>query len=293
MLGNKLSMTLAFGLGALVACNDGGSGSGNAMLDRGACDVLIDCAASLAPDVHDEYEQTYGPNGTCWQNGPNNWPACRDTCATTLQALNSAAMASGQSCGVCSTDADCSDYGDGFVCADGFCSGTSAEETGVWALQQYALDGGPHVDIAKNRKNRFLLRFKPKDGVVAAAACHEENTAVDVNGSNCTNAALSSWSCWCFAYTHDGNTMLWQEFEPGDLPPPVGAGAHEVFISEVPDTSFYEFSPLPVGLFNSDGEVSRYIFEKKADVLWTMTDINQDGVNDLDSCSNICFPSGI
>ncbi len=178
------------------------------------------------------------------------------------------------------------------------------DETGVWALEQYSIDGGPYTDIAQNRKNRFLLRFKPDDGVVAAAACHEQNTPIDVNSSNCTNAPLSNWACYCFAYTYDNNRMVWQEFAPGEMPPPVGApgadgetdgggsGAQEVILA-APEgtTATFEFASLPPGLFNSDGEISRHIFQEKAESVWTGTDINGDGTPDLDPCSMSCFPS--
>ncbi len=177
------------------------------------------------------------------------------------------------------------------------------DETGVWALEQYSVDGSPYTDIAQNRKNRFLLRFKPDDGVVAAAACHEQNTDVDVNMSNCTNAALSTWTCQCFSYTYDNSRMLWQEFAPGETPPPVGSagdgetdgggdGATEVLLAAPEGTSAtYQFGPLPAGLFNSDGSASKYVFQIKADSVWTDVDLNSDGVADLEACSQSCFPS--
>jgi hypothetical protein len=178
------------------------------------------------------------------------------------------------------------------------------DETGVWALEQYSIDGGPYVEISQNRKNRFMLRFKPDDGVVAATACHEQNTNVNVNSSNCTNAGLSTWTCQCFAYTYENNRMVWQEFAPGDPVPPVGtpgadgetegggSGAQEIFL-EAPagKTATYEFSSLPMGVFNSDGMVSKHMFQIKADSLWTAVDINMDGTADLEACSQSCFPS--
>jgi hypothetical protein len=178
------------------------------------------------------------------------------------------------------------------------------DEEGVWTLEQYSLDGGPYTDIAQNRKNRFLLRFKSADKVVAAAACHEQNTDADVNSSNCTNAALSTWTCQCFSYTYDNDRMVWQEFAPGETPPPVGApgadgetgggetGAHELFLAAPMGTSStYEFGPLPLDLFNSDGQLSKYIFQQKAVSVWTDTDLDMDGVLDLEACSMSCFPS--
>ncbi|MFO7567588.1 MAG: hypothetical protein R6X02_33395 [Enhygromyxa sp.] len=180
------------------------------------------------------------------------------------------------------------------------------DETGVWTLERYSLDGGPYVDIAQIRKNLFLLRFKPDDGVVAAAACHEQNTEVNVNASSCLNAGLSQWSCQCFSYTYENNRMVWQEFTPGEAPPPVGAvggdgetdgaeggGAHELFLAApAGTTSTYEFSSLPPGLFNSDGMLSKHVFQIKADSVWTGVDKNEDGTLDLEACSQSCFPSG-
>ena len=178
------------------------------------------------------------------------------------------------------------------------------DETGVWALESYSLEGGPYVDIAQNRKNRFLIRFSPGDKVVAASACHEMGTTVDVNSSNCTNAPLSTWSCQCFSYTYDEDRMVWQEFQPGDTPPPVGApggdgdtegggeGAHELFVEAVTGAaSTFQFQSLPSTLFNSNGTSSKYVFQLKADTVWTNADVNGDGTPDLDACSASCFPS--
>jgi hypothetical protein len=177
------------------------------------------------------------------------------------------------------------------------------DETGVWTLDRYSLDGTPYQEINQGRTNRFLLRFKPDDAVVAAAACHEQGFEVDVNSSTCTNAALSTWSCQCFSYTYEGSQMLWQEFPPGDTPPPVGAvggdgtdggteGAHEVNLSAFGTTaSTFQFDTLPLDLFNSDGDISKHVFQQKAEMLWTTVDVNSDGVLDLEYCSQLCFPS--
>lgn len=180
------------------------------------------------------------------------------------------------------------------------------DETGVWTLEKYSLDGTPYQDINQGRKNRFLLRFKPEDNVVAAAACHEQGDDVDVNSSSCTNAPLAMWSCQCFSYTYEGSTMVWQEFAPGDTPPevgPVGGGgdgtdggtegtAHEIQLSAFAETSAtYLFDSLPEGLFNSDGELSKHVFQIKDPAIWTEVDINMDDVLDLEMCSSQCFPS--
>ena len=97
----------------VVACaRQDADGSGP--LDRGQCDALIECAASLAPDLREAYEQSYGPAAPCWTNGPEVWAACRDACAENLDALN--AM-SDENCsllgGDTSTDGGGSDGGSG------------------------------------------------------------------------------------------------------------------------------------------------------------------------------------
>jgi hypothetical protein len=181
------------------------------------------------------------------------------------------------------------------------------DETGVWTLEKYSLDGTPFQDVTQSRKNHFLLRFKPDDGVVAASACHEDGTDVDVNGSSCTNASVATWSCQCFAYTYEGSTMVWQEFQPGEPPPEVGSpagdgtgdtggtmggGAHELTVEAFGDsTATYTFASLPMGLFNSDGDLSKHVFTLKADSVWFDVDINQDGTADHDECNSLCFPS--
>ncbi|HLT40981.1 MAG TPA: hypothetical protein VK034_32110, partial [Enhygromyxa sp.] len=130
-------------------------------------------------------------------------------------------------------------------------------------------------------------------------------TEVNVNSSNCTNAGLAEWTCQCFAYTYDKDRMVWQEFAPGENPPAVGSpggdgetdgggggGAHELFVSAPKGTTAtYEFSSLPDGLFNSDGQASKHIFQAKADTVWTGVDINMDDTADLEACSQSCFPS--
>lgn len=122
----------SFVLGMIASCNSGGGGGGG-LIDRGACDLLIDCASMLAPEARDEYLAVYGPAGTCWQN-PANWAACRDFCRQTLDTLNLAGMLTGETCGTCTTDADCAQYGVTAYCDAGLClgggGGMSDGETG-------------------------------------------------------------------------------------------------------------------------------------------------------------------
>jgi hypothetical protein len=84
------------GLGfALGACS--GSQSGGGLIDRGVCDVLIECASSLAPDARDEYVALYGEGGSCWGVDPQRWATCRESCRQALDAVNLAAELTGQS----------------------------------------------------------------------------------------------------------------------------------------------------------------------------------------------------
>ena len=70
-----------------------------------------------------------------------------------------------------------------------------------------------------------------------------------------------------------------------------GGGAQEVLVSSFEgSTSTFLFEPLPNGLFNSDGDIARHVFQLKADSVWTDVDINGDGTLDLEECSSLCFP---
>ncbi|NVB39363.1 hypothetical protein G6O69_16085 [Pseudenhygromyxa sp. WMMC2535] len=181
------------------------------------------------------------------------------------------------------------------------------DEEGVWALESYSLLGTGYQSIDQLRKNLFLLNFSSGDGVVAAANCHSEGGGSGVNEANCVDGANSTWDCRCFAYEYDESRMVWQEFTPGDAPPAVGfpdnaadggdegdeegSGAHEILLEATGATQTYEFASLPEGLFDSDGSISKHVFQKKADTIWTAADIDEDGTPDLDECAMSCFPS--
>lgn len=186
------------------------------------------------------------------------------------------------------------------------------DEEGVWALESYALDGLTFTQIDQVRKNTFLLRFSPGDGVVAAANCFASGSSTSVNEATCTiNKNSAEWECRCYAYEFTDSTMVWQEFAPGETPPPVGnptnndsggsdeagdeggdgGGAHQITIEETDSSGTYRYVNLPEGLFDSDGMTSKHVFRIKADSVWTGADIDEDEVNDLDECSMSCFPS--
>lgn len=172
------------------------------------------------------------------------------------------------------------------------------DETGVWALEQFALEGTGFQSIDQSRVNRFLLRFSPDEGVVAAANCHNEGASMGVTDSTCDlSAATSTWACRCFAYSFDESRMVWQEFAPGEDPPPIGdpavedSGAHEIMLEATSAQRTYQFGSLPDGLFESDGQTSKHVFQIKATSIWDNMDVNGDGNPDLEGCSMACFPS--
>ncbi len=177
------------------------------------------------------------------------------------------------------------------------------DEAGVWALQKYALGGGVYTDITQIRQNVFLLNFSPGDGVVAAAGCFGTGNE-GVDSSTCTvNQDNAFWECRCFAYEFDKSRMLWQEFTPGEEPPPViepGAGdtggtdgggaseAVEITVAETNASRTYEFMPLPEDLFNSDGQISKFEFVQRSSSVWEANDVNPE---ELQACAQSCFPS--
>jgi hypothetical protein len=131
MLHRSRVLSCSFLLAAVASCNNDGGGGGG-LIDRGACDLLIDCVSSLAPETRDQLIATYGQGGTCWQAGPQQWAACRDACRASLDALNLIGQSTGETCGTCQSDADCATYGVGAVCDAGLClgGGMSDGETG-------------------------------------------------------------------------------------------------------------------------------------------------------------------
>jgi hypothetical protein len=138
------------GLSFIAGACSGDQGSG--LIDRGVCDVLIDCATQLAPEVHDQYVAIFGAGGSCWGADPKQWAGCRDACVQTLDTLNMTAELTGvESCGTCQTHADCSSFGVGAMCAGGYCVGgqPSGSEAGS---EDQSGDGdgdgdGPEVEI--------------------------------------------------------------------------------------------------------------------------------------------------
>jgi len=168
------------------------------------------------------------------------------------------------------------------------------DETGVWAIEKYALDGGQLQDIPQERKNAFLLNFDTDLGVVAVGSCYSA-TNQDLDSAICkTNPAAAYWECQCFAYEFDKSRMVWQSFMPGDTPPTViddptieGAKSFEVLVEVFPDLGrAYLYNPLPIGVFDSDGALAKYVFAQKSTTVWDNAEVAPES---LAECSVACF----
>lgn len=185
----------------------------------------------------------------------------------------------------------------------GLCAGACKEdpptpklfqEQGTWSVISYDLDGsGTLRDVeVMTRRDSFMLQFDSAEKVVTAAACVESD-ADDVSNSLCLiNPQDTHWECRCFAYDFVREEQLWREFNAGDIPPTVslsaaddppagdatgtasdggggGDGDTTVNVAEIMDVnSTFNFRPLPDGLFGSDGVVSRFVLQKRADSLF-------------------------
>ncbi len=172
------------------------------------------------------------------------------------------------------------------------------DEDGVWELTQFALEGSGIESVSNTRSANFFLKFDNANRVVQTAMCANRENA-DPTNSECRGFTDAQWNCQCFGYDFEGDQMAWQQFDAGGEIPVVqvgraaaddeapaetdgetdGAGAeddgaaepapegsvHEFTVAEVNGVgSTYDLTPLPAGVFGSDGSVSRFIFQAKA-----------------------------
>ncbi len=191
------------------------------------------------------------------------------------------------------------------------------DEEGAWSVVQYALDGGELREIDNNnRADAFMLSFDPANRVVTTAACVGPE-GDDPSDSTCLlTPNETEWACSCFAYDFVDQQMLWREFEAGDIPPDVslsdsemsadqgggsgsgtgggGGGDDEskdtlINVAEIPDVnSTFNYRPLPLDVFGSDGETSRFIFQARAPSIFDRAFDDPDGRSPCEPC----FSSG-
>lgn len=174
---------LAFVL--LFGCSKGGDeGGGGGLIDRGSCDVLIECASDLAPESRDQFEAAYGQGGTCWTGGPESWALCRDACRDSLDALNLTGQVSGQTCGTCESDSDCAASGANATCDEGLCVGGDPDGgTGGGTSETGGDTGGPGCTFETSPECLRLV------SCIGAIAPSQQDALEAMYGEN--------GSCWC------------------------------------------------------------------------------------------------
>lgn len=183
-------------------------------------------------------------------------------------------------------------------------------EDGVWQMLEFDIGGGLKDVDEDFRKQAMLLKFRSDIGVVQSAFCAEDErqTAAD---STCRIAVdLTAWHCHCYAYAFEDELMAWREFEAGEPRPSVslegsgdtdedngedGESANGTWIIDVQERATtrdtFLFSPLPEGLFGSDGEMSRFTFQRKAGSLFNQVlDEEAQSDDDPNATRPVCEP---
>lgn len=185
------------------------------------------------------------------------------------------------------------------------------DEEGAWSLVRYDIEGSgdlKEIDV-NNRRDAFLLSFDSHEKVVTSAACVETENDTPASSSCLLTPGTTDWFCHCYAYDFVREQMLWQEFDAGDIPPDVsladldeadggeatagetGGGGGEatdqtlIELAEIMGvSSTYNFRPLPLGLFGSDGETSRFVFQIRADSVFDRVYDDPDGRQGCEPC---------
>lgn len=164
------------------------------------------------------------------------------------------------------------------------------DEEGVWTLTQFDLGGQGLTAVDNNsRKDAFLLKMDSTRRIGAAAACGNGDN-FSVNSSLCKTLPEDAreWQCTCFRYDYDDDVMTAIVFpNEGPIPPKPSTGMEnengdvavdiQLNVNESVANS-YIFAPLPKGVFDSDGEISRYVFQQRA-----------PGAFDETGCQEICM----
>ncbi|MGH1347188.1 MAG: hypothetical protein ACRBN8_36840 [Nannocystales bacterium] len=198
-------------------------------------------------------------------------------------------------------------------CKDEPGPGKLFEEDGVFELFRFDLDGSGLEEVSGSREKTFFLNFDEEAGVVQTAMCSDADSD-DPNNAECTEITDSMWICQCFGYDFVEDQMGWQEFEAGgtvpivklgeteepegeestvgetdtdggsgggdeeggDEPAPAGS-VHQFTVAEsATEAATFDFTPLPAGIFGSDGVVSKFVFQKKASSVYAPVLENED-----------------
>ena len=188
------------------------------------------------------------------------------------------------------------------ACGDDPGPGKLFEEDGVFELKRFALGGSGLEEVSSQKAKTFFLKFDKEAKVVQSAMCSDDDID-DPTNSECTSITDSMWICQCFGYAFEEDQMAWQAFEAGgtvpivkvgqeeveedpaagdtdtdggsgggeaggDEPAPAG-GIHQFTVAEsAGEAATFDFTPLPAGVFGSDGLTSKFVFQKKAPSLF-------------------------
>lgn len=154
------------------------------------------------------------------------------------------------------------------------------DEQGTWFLKLFDIEGTglTNFDVAQ-RENQFLIHFNKDAQIVASAGCIDSMDRTDITETLCDTG---NFQCRCFNYEFTDTTMVWTEFTPkGGVKaedPPMDSTApkvgepYSISVEAYPESGqTYRYSTLPYGLFNSDGETSRYVFQTFGDPAFVAT----------------------
>lgn len=155
---------------------------------------------------------------------------------------------------------------------------TLFNENGVWVMVKFDFSGDSLDDVDDStRKQAMMLKFRDDLGIVQSAFCAESEDQTAQNSTCRWSPAETEWFCRCYAYAFEGSEMAWREFPAGDARPGVSIPAGgaddddadgDVTVSDLSEVAgardTFLFQPLPSGLFGSDGDLNRFVFERKA-----------------------------
>lgn len=199
------------------------------------------------------------------------------------------------------------------ACADDPGPGKLFEEDGVFELKRFALSGSGLEEVSGTKAKTFFLKFDKETDVVQTAMCSNDDIDDPTNGE-CNGFTDSQWFCQCFGYGFEEDQMAWQAFEAGGTPPVVkvgqteveeedptagdtdtdggsdgggeddggdepapAGGVHQFTVAEsAGEAATFDFTPLPAGIFGSDGVASKYVFQKRAPSLFDVVLENED-----------------
>ena len=146
-----------------------------------------------------------------------------------------------------------------------------------WTLTAYDLDGEGDYNY-KQAACTTAVRLQFIDDSVMAMA---RNTSLAGIDDTVCSAESTDFDCRCFAYSYEKDVQVWKEYQPGSAVPTDLSDGTSVVLSEEGNISGrYLFEPLPAGVLGSDGEVSSYMFDRKAVSLAEQT-----------GCAEICAPA--